>query len=84
MPDSDVRILLNFKKWNKDELLLLLTQENRGELFANANIPNPFENVDDVEFLPQEHPQNILCPMCLQDTAQEVNFGALSDLYNCI
>lgn len=84
MPDSDVRILLNFKNWNKDELLLLLTQENRAELFANANIPNPFENVDDPELLPQEHPQNIICPMCLQDTVQEVNFEALFDFHNCI
>lgn len=39
MPDSDVRILLSYMKWNKEKLLLKLTSEveTRNEILANAN-----------------------------------------------
>lgn len=81
MPDSAIRILLNHTKWDKEDLLLRLTHENRAEFIANANIFNPFENVDGPELLPEQNPQNFSCAICLGDTAQEVHFMALSDLH---
>lgn len=82
MPDSDVRILLNFTKWNKDELLLRLTNENRDEFIANAQVANPFANVDDHHpSVPELNQQNVMCAICLRETVQEVRFMTFSELH---
>lgn len=81
MPDSDIRILLNHTKWDSNELLLRLTNENRAEFMANAKVSNPFANVEGIPVAPEQQEQNITCANCLQDMMQKVHFMASSDLY---
>lgn len=71
MPDSNIRILLNHMGWEKNELLIRLTAENRDEFIAEVNIANPF--VQDENPIPQQqNPQNTECAYCLWDMDQRV------------
>lgn len=45
MPQVDIRILLKHVKWDRDVLLIRLTDQNRDELFAEANVSYSRANV---------------------------------------
>lgn len=70
MPDSDVRILLNHIKWNKNELLIRLTDENRDAFVANILIANPFANDENVSEAPKQ--QSVTCAICSMNLNQKV------------
>lgn len=61
MPATIIRILLSRTKWDKDELLSKLTDENRHEFFAKANVTDPFDNET---VAPQSPEQNVTCGIC--------------------
>lgn len=74
MPDSNIRILLNRIKWNKNELVNQLTGENRDEFIANVNITNPLINDKDTDSGTQKW-QNDRCVLCKMGITQGVSIG---------
>lgn len=74
MPTTTIRILLGHTKWDKDELLSKLTDENRSEFFARANVTDPFED----QTLPANtSEQNVTCGICFMDFQQKVTFNGI-------
>lgn len=72
MPATIIRILLGHTKWDKDELLSKLTDENRYEFFAKANVTDPFATVA-VDTKSSE--QNATCGICFTDFLPKVRFN---------
>lgn len=79
MPATTIRILLSHTKWDKDELLSKLTDENRCEFFAKANVIDPSVNTAVVEKLP---PQNVTCGICLTEFLQKVRIRTRKFVFN--
>lgn len=70
MPATIIRILLSHTKWDKDELLSKLTDENRDKFFAKANVTDPFDNKTVVE---KSSEQNVTCGICYVDFSPKVH-----------
>lgn len=72
MPATTTRILLSHTKWEKQDLLGKLTDDNRDEFFRKAHVLDPF--ADDI---PEGDKSNgsVECNICLTDILQEVQIG---------